>query len=121
MSALARSSYEQLADNGICVHRIDYGPHDIWRSKENPFEWLTISDAVWSMMGSNRGTPNRFRHHEVVNWFEEAGFNVDVIQTDKFDAGDLDKFHGSFTPRLRDMPRESLAVRSALIKCEKAK
>jgi hypothetical protein len=62
-----------LKPKGIMVHRVDYGPHDVWRSYPDS-TFLRIPEALWQAMGSNRGYPNRVRHEAVRTTIHHLGF-----------------------------------------------
>ncbi len=99
-------------NGGVGIHRVDFGPHDCWLSYEDPLTFLQFSEKIWKMSGSNRGTPNRFRHHEFLAAFERANLHVEVPFTDSFDVNriNFNKLHSKF----RDMPRDSLMVGAAI-------
>ena len=76
-----------INSNGFMVHRVDYGPHAYIH--KNPFMFLTISNKLWSLMGSNQGTPNRLRHSHILQTLKSCGFNnVDRI-THRFSLENL--------------------------------
>ena len=112
LQSFAESTRRLLKPGGAALHRVDFGPHDVWSLYQDPLVFLRFSDSVWQRTGSNRGVPNRFRHHEFVAAFEAHGLRVEVVEAEPFDldASDLAALH----PRFRAMPRDSLAVRSAI-------
>jgi hypothetical protein len=97
---------------GVGVHRVDFGPHDCWTLYKDPLTFLHFSDQVWRMSGSNRGTPNRFRHHEFLDAFKRANLSVDVALTENFDESRID--FKQLKPRFQDMPHDSLLVGTAV-------
>lgn len=72
-----RNMASVLSENGLMIHRIDYSAHDIWRSYDNPLEFLTFSERLWILMGSNRGYPNRARHSRVLEAIRASGLQGD--------------------------------------------
>ncbi len=64
-----------LAPGGRMIHRIDYGPHDIWGDM-NPLTFLTVPTPLWRMMSCNRGCPNRARHAQVMAIIRAVGLSV---------------------------------------------
>lgn len=112
IDAFAEVHNRVLNDGGVGLHRVDFGPHDVWFSYRDPGTFLRFSDTLWSMTGSNRGVPNRKRHHEFLNAFERAGLNVEVLFTADFDRSlmDLDKLNRKF----REMPLESVLTGTAI-------
>ncbi len=101
-----------LNDGGIGLHRVDFGPHDCWFYYRDPGVFLRFSDSVWNFTGSNRGVPNRKRHHEFLAAFEQTGLNVDVLFTDYFDKSlmDLEKLDRKFL----QMPMDSVLTGTAV-------
>lgn len=68
-----------LRSDGMMVHRVDFGPHDLWRTNANPLAFLAPSSALWSLMGSRRGNPNRVRHAQLLMMLEGCG----LLTTDR--------------------------------------
>jgi len=101
-----------LNDGGIGLHRVDFGPHDVWFSYRDPGTFLRFSDRTWHITGSNRGVPNRKRHHEFLAAFEGAGLDVEVLYRDYFDdkAMDLTRLNAKF----REMPLDSVLTGTAI-------
>lgn len=97
---------------GAALHRIDFGPHDSWFQYADPMTFLRFSDRAWKMTGSNRGVPNRFRHHEFMTAFDRAGFNVEPVFLENFkeEKSDLSRLHSKF----QKMPRESIMTATAI-------
>jgi len=112
IDAFAGVHQRVLHDGGIGLHRVDFGPHDCWFYYRDPGVFLRFSDTVWNLTGSNRGIPNRKRHHEFLVAFERAGLNVDVLFVDHFDRSlmDLDKLDRRFL----EMPLESVLIGTAI-------
>lgn len=106
-----------LNDNGIGLHRVDFGPHDVWFWYRDPGTFLRFSDKIWNMTGSNRGVPNRKRHHEFMEAFERANLDFEVLYTDDFDrtAMDLNKLDRKF----REMPLESVLTGTAIYRLKR--
>ncbi len=94
-------------------------PHDVWRSVDNPFEWLCLSDRVWALMSSHRGTPNRMRHASVVAALEAAGFDVAVEVDERFDRAQLESVRNRLSPRFVAESDESLLTRGAVLRCRR--
>ncbi|MEO7539015.1 MAG: hypothetical protein ABIV21_03240 [Pyrinomonadaceae bacterium] len=112
IDAFAEMHNRVLEHGGIGLHRVDFGPHDVWFSYQDPGTFLRFSDRVWELTGSNRGVPNRKRHFEFLEAFDRAGLNTDVLYIDHFDrtAMDLNKLNKKF----RDMPEESVLTGTAI-------
>lgn len=98
--------------NGVSLHRVDFGPHDSWFGYRDPMTFLRFSDKAWNLTGSNRGTPNRFRHHQFMEAFDRAGFDVEIVFSEDFEREKVD------FPRLdrkfQAMPRDSIMVGTAI-------
>jgi hypothetical protein len=112
IDAFAQIHNRVLNDGGIGLHRVDFGPHDCWFYYRDPGVFLRFSDRVWNYTGSNRGVPNRKRHHEFLAAFERAGLNVEVLFLDHFDRSlmDIEKLNKKFL----DMPLESVLIGTAI-------
>ena len=112
LQEFARATRQGLKPDGVALHKVDFGPHDVWRLYSDPIVFLRFSDSAWRRTGSNRGAPNRFRHHEFVQAFEAEGLQVEVVHSQSFPPEKIDftKIH----PRFQAMPRESLALSSAI-------
>jgi SAM-dependent methyltransferase len=65
-----------LKHDGRMIHRIDYGPHGVWLSTEDPLSFLSVPDWLWTAIGSNRGYPNRIRHQQFVQLLEAQGLHI---------------------------------------------
>lgn len=106
IQAFADVHNRALTDGGVGLHRVDFGPHDCWFSYRDPGTFLRFSDRLWQLTGSNRGVPNRKRHHEFLEAFEKADLNVEILYTNDFDRSmmDLTKLNRKF----REMPLDSV-------------
>jgi hypothetical protein len=106
-----------LKQHGIGLHRVDFGPHDCWFLYRDPGVFLRFSDTVWRLMGSNRGTPNRKRHHEFLDAFDRAGLDVEVLSTEDFDRSlmDMDRLNERFLK----IPMETVLTGTAVYKITK--
>ena len=112
INAFARMHDRLLKARGVGLHRVDFGPHDVWSGYQDPLTFLRFPEFLWKLTGANRGIPNRRRHHEFLNAFEKAGLKVDVLLTEKFDEERVDdkKWNATF----RSMPKESVLVQTAI-------
>ncbi len=112
MDAFANAHRKLLKPGGIAVHRVDFGPHGVWRGYRDPLTFLRFSDRVWAAMGSARGAPNRFRVHEVVASLERTGFSVVLLnvssQKNEVDMKRLNR-------RFQQMPIDSVLTDSATV------
>ncbi|HEV2700862.1 MAG TPA: class I SAM-dependent methyltransferase [Steroidobacteraceae bacterium] len=71
-----RNMSSLLTRDGRMIHRIDYGPHGVWLSTQDPLSFLSVPDWLWSAIGSNRGYPNRVRHGQFVQLLEASGLHI---------------------------------------------
>ncbi len=117
IDAFAEIHNRVLGEGGIGLHRVDFGPHDVWFYYRDPGTFLRFSDRIWELTGSNRGVPNRRRHHEFLASFERAGLHVEVLFLEDFDrsAMDLNKLNKKF----RQMPLESVLAGTAIYRISK--
>lgn len=118
IDAFAQVHTRLLAEGGIGLHRVDFGPHGCWSSYRDEATFLRFSDPVWRLTGSNRGAPNRRRHHEFMKAFERAGLKTEVVFLERFDETNVE--HERLHRRFREMPRESVFVKTAIYRLTKA-
>lgn len=98
--------------NGAALHRVDFGPHDSWFQYRDPMTFLRFSDSAWNLTGSNRGTPNRFRHHQFMEAFDRAGFSVEIVFSEEFEREKVD--FSRLDRKFKAMPSESIMVGTAI-------
>lgn len=115
IEAFARMNARLLAPGGCAAHRVDFGPHDCWSFYPDRLTFLRFPDWLWRLMGSNRGTPNRRRHHEFNAAFAAAGLGVETSGLEYFRD---DQFNQKrMAKRFRKMPYESLKIGTAIYLC----
>lgn len=112
IDAFAQIHNRVLNTGGIGLHRVDFGPHDVWFSYSDPGTFLRFSDRVWNLTASNRGVPNRKRHHEFLAAFENAGLNVEILFTDNFEKEAMNL--GKLNKQFREMPMDSVLTGTAI-------
>ena len=115
IDSFARLNARLLARGGVAVHRVDLGPHGCWSNYVDPLIFLRFSEGLWWLMGSQRGTPNRFRHHEFCAAFERADLEVDSTGLEFFDEAKID--WSRLPDRFQKMPKDSLRVGTAIYTC----
>jgi Methyltransferase domain len=116
--AVARITATSLADDGMAIHRVDFGPHGRWLHYADPLTFLRFSPRVWKAMGSNRGYPNRMRYHEILAMLRDVGLQVESVESTAISPStvDLRRLH----PRFRHMPTESLLTADSIYLCRTA-
>lgn len=115
VSAFASLTAHLLRRNGIAVHRLDFGPHDCWRAYADPLTFLRPPERLWRAMGSNRGVPNRVRHHEFMDAWGAAGLSVECFDITRFARDSIDV--ARLPRRYQAAPRESLMVKDVVYVC----
>ncbi len=118
LDAFAQIHQQLLEPGGVGIHRVDFGPHDIWFSYRDPATFLRFSDFTWRLTGSNRGVPNRRRHHEFLEAFLRAGLDVEVLYLEHFDERAID--YTRLNRKFVEMPSESLLVGTAIYRLSRA-
>lgn len=101
-----------LKKGGIALHRVDFGPHGCWFCYRDPTTFLRFPNFFWHLAGSNRGTPNRRRHHEFMLEFKRANLNVEIAHLEFFDENEVN--FQSMNKRFVTMPRDSLLIGTAI-------
>lgn len=117
IDAFAEVHNRVLNDGGIGLHRVDFGPHDVWFLYRDPGTFLRFSDRLWNLTGSNRGVPNRKRHHEFLAAFDRAGLEVEILFTENFDRTAMDL--GRFNNKFNAMPIDSVLTGTAIYRLTK--
>lgn len=102
-----------LNPDGMMIHRVDYGPH-AYRHK-NPLMFLTLSNTLWSLMGSNRGAPNRLRHAHILQALKSSGFNSIDRVTHRYSQEDLKSVKPFISKEFSGLNYEDLLVADAEI------
>ena len=115
IGAFAKANAQLLKPDGVAVHRVDFGPHDCWSYYPDPLTFLRFPNWLWSLMSSNRGTPNRRRHHEFCDAFAKAGWHVEVLGTEYFAEGKID--YSRLATEFREMPQSSIQLGTAIYLC----
>ncbi len=115
VNRFASLTADLLAPHGLAIHRVDFGPHDCWLRYRDPLTFLRIPPRLWSAMGSNRGTPNRVRHHEFLRAFADAGLAVEAVDRARYpsEAIDIGRLHHC----VRQSPQESLLTENVVYLC----
>jgi hypothetical protein len=102
-----------LNSGGVSIHRIDFGPHGIWRSYQDPLTFLRIPEPLWRAMGSARGAPNRRRVHEMEDAFRTAGLSVELTEVERYPASATDLTR--LPARYRQMALESVLTSAVVL------
>jgi SAM-dependent methyltransferase len=104
-----RCAYRALRPGGRMVHKVDLSPHAQWRRAQNPLEFLTIPDKLWSLMGSQRGLPNRLRAPDFRRSLEQSGFLIERFDVKgRFRREDVEAIRPRLASRFREMDTEDL-------------
>ena len=116
IQAFANIHNRLLKPGGIGLHRVDFGPHDVWSAYDDPTTFLRFPKFIWKLTGSNRGIPNRHRHHEFMDAFEKANLNVEVLLMEHFDEERV--AYKKLNSMFLSMPRESVLVQTAVYRLQ---
>jgi SAM-dependent methyltransferase len=116
IASFAQQTARHLRPDGVAVHRVDFGPHS-WGGYDDPLLFLRFPAALWRAMGSNRGVPNRVRHHEFMQAWADAGLDVECRDMNHFRSSEI--AFEKLGRRFRAMPRESLLVRDVVYVCRR--
>ncbi len=94
-----------LKPSGVSSHRIDLEDH-----LQNGLNNLRFSEGVWEAgwMASSGFYTNRLRYEDILRRFAAAGFEVDVVHSDRWDRLPLSRrrMHAEF----RDLAPDDLLV-----------
>lgn len=94
-----------LAPGGFASHRIDLQDH-----LANALHNLRFSDRVWEsdFMATSGFYTNRIRFFEMVDLFEEAGFDTCVTGVRQF--AEIPTPPAKFAPQFKDVPEDDLLI-----------
>jgi SAM-dependent methyltransferase len=106
-----------LSPTGRMIHRIDYGPHDIWQRYRNPLTFLTIPAFLWRMTTSNRGCPNRVRHQEFMAMVHALGLESSAKIGRRASSTDVIEARPYLAAEFRHMSDQDIAVLDAEVMC----
>jgi methyltransferase family protein len=113
-----RGMRTMLSPSGLMIHRIDYGPHDVWLNRyDNPLAFLTVPRLLWRAMTSHRGCPNRVRHTQLTAMVKALGFNCADTIGSRASAADIDEARPHFSAEFRSLDNDEIAVLDAEIIC----
>ncbi len=95
-----------LRDDGICSHRVDLRDHLAYALNN-----LRFSERMWEsdFMVTDTFYTNRIRYSAMLDLFRKAGFNVEVVQEERWDR--LPTPRGKLAPPFRELPDDELSVR----------
>ena len=107
-----------LSPTGLMIHRVDYGPHDLWLSSyTNPLAFLTVPRPFWRAMTSNRGCPNRVRHAELMAMVRALGFDCRDRIGRRASGADIVEARPHLSEEFQSMGDDDLSVLDAEIIC----
>lgn len=94
-----------IRDNGISSHRIDLTDH-----MGGALNNLRFPQKVWESEFFSKSSfyTNRIRYYEMLTMFQQAGFEVEIIQTDRWDCLPTPK--DKMASRFRCLSEEELSV-----------
>jgi hypothetical protein len=90
---IMRESRRILAEDGIEYHAIDMKDHfSYFDSSISKYNFLTLSDAAWSVLNSALSYQNRLRYADYQRIFREAGLHVIDEAIEPATSEDLETF-----------------------------
>jgi len=96
-----------LKDDGISVHSVDLKSHNLDRYQ--PFDFLTWPEAIYRLMNSHKGRPNRWRVDKYRKCVACAGLQFRMLApTGKLEANAIDRIRPKLAAGFRDLPTEEL-------------
>lgn len=106
-----------LSPSGLMIHRVDYGPHDVWQNYENRLAFLTVPRGLWRAMTSNRGCPNRVRHAELMTMARALGLDCTDRIERRVSGLEIEQVRPYFSSEFRSMSDDDVGVLDAKIIC----
>ena len=97
-----------LAQGGVSVHNVDLRSHNLDRYR--PFDFLTWPEALYRLMYSHKGFPNRWRPDAYRRILQRTGLRVDVMEpTGRIAAEDVARIQPKVARHLRQASSEDLS------------
>lgn len=107
-----------LAPEGLMIHRVDYGPHDVWVARyANPLAFLTVPRVIWRWMTSNRGCPNRVRHAQLMAMVGALGFECTARIGRRASDVAVSEARAHLSSEFRSLSDDEIAVLDAEVIC----
>jgi SAM-dependent methyltransferase len=107
-----------LAPEGLMIHRVDYGPHDVWTTAyDNPLAFLTVPRPIWRAMTSNRGCPNRVRHAQLMAMARALGFECTERIGNRASSVAINEARPHLSSEFRSLSDDEVAVLDAEVIC----
>ena len=102
---LLREMRRVLRPTGVCSHRVDLQDH-----LNGGLNNLRFSTALWEsdFMAHSGFYTNRIRFGEMLHYFAEANFDVEVLQVERFAS--LPTPRSRIAPEFRNLPESDLLV-----------
>lgn len=102
---MLREMRRVLSPRGVCSHRVDLQDH-----LSGGLNNLRFSAALWEseFMAQSGFYTNRIRFDEMLRCFSETGFDVKVLQVDRFAS--LPTPRSRMAPEFRNLPESDLLV-----------
>lgn len=104
---MLREMRRVVSPRGVCSHRVDLQDH-----LSGGLNNLRFSAGMWesNFMAQSGFYTNRIRFGEMQRYFTEAGFNVEVLQVERFAS--LPTPRRCMAPEFRNLPEADLLVSS---------
>jgi len=117
IQAILRECHRLLRDDGLMSSLIDYQDHySYFDSGISAYNFLQYSDKVWRFFSPALHYQNRLRHHDYLDLFWEAGFEIIEERLKEGTEADLKVIQQlPLARRFRAYSLPELAVRNALI------
>jgi SAM-dependent methyltransferase len=108
LEALFEDMVRAMRNGALAVHQVDLRSHGLHES--NPLDFLEPSEALWSLMFSHKGVPNRWRvdhYREIVARLPLAVLRLEP--TARAQAQDVQQMRSRLASPFRDTSDEDLA------------
>jgi hypothetical protein len=97
-----------MKPGALAAHQVDLKSHGLHR--DNPLDFLTVSPALWALMYSHKGVPNRWRVDRYREILRELPVDVVKLEpTSLASPTDVDAVRGELAPPFRAATEDDLA------------
>lgn len=108
LPALFADMVDALREGALAVHQVDLRSHGLHR--RNPLDFLTLSPAMWDLLYSHKGVPNRHRIDAYRSILASLPVTVDKLEpTSCASARDVAEVRPLLAGRFRSLSDEDLA------------
>jgi hypothetical protein len=118
LPATFNDMYTAMKRNAIAIHQVDLKSHGLHQS--NPLDFLLWPDALWRLMYSHKGVPNRLRVNSYRTILAQTGFEeVSLEPTLLANPADVSAVQPNIAKSFRQVSNQDLRCLGFWLVCRK--